>query len=105
MKARIGKAYDRKNKKDFYQLQFKLNGERTYKGFSYDIFERESEAKKALAKHINGELKYTYYTSIKYVKNTVKGNHVSSKDILVCHVMGAKPNLPSSRIWFEIKND
>lgn len=51
MKARIGEAFDKKTKTTLYQLQFKLDGERTYNAYSYDMFKTKAEAKAALEKH------------------------------------------------------
>ncbi len=48
MKIRIGKSFDKETNEVFYQLQFKLNGERTYNAYSYDVFKEESDAKKLL---------------------------------------------------------
>ena len=38
MKIRIGKSFDKETNEVFYQLQFKLDGERTYNAYSYDVF-------------------------------------------------------------------
>ena len=48
MKIRIGKSFDKETNEVFYQLQFKLDGERTYNAYSYDVFKEESDAKEAL---------------------------------------------------------
>lgn len=103
MKARIGKAYDKKNKRDLYQLQFKLDGECRYKALSYDAFEKKSDAKEALDKHLSGEREYTYAVSIVKTENIVRGNCVSIKTLLVCHVMTANTDLPTSHTWIKIK--
>lgn len=105
MKVRIGKAFDKKNNKDLYQLQFKLDGERTYKGLSYDTFESESDAKDALNKHLNGERKYSYCVSVNDVVTTIKGNCVRNEERIMCHIMSAKSDLPTSQIWIKVNND
>lgn len=102
MKIRIGKSFDKETNEVFYQLQFKLDGERTYNAYSYDVFKEESDAKEALNKHLNGEREYTYFVSAEKVKRTIKGNRVDVKRVLAFHVMSAKSNLPSSRIWVKI---
>ncbi len=102
MKARIGKAWDKETNEDLYQLQFKLDGERVYNAYSYDVFSEESGAKEALSKHLNGEREYTYYASIEKEKTTIKGNRVDVRKIIVAHIMSAKSDLPSSRIWAKI---
>ena len=49
MKIRIGKSFDKETNEVFYQLQFKLDGERTYKRiFFMIVFKEESDAKEAL---------------------------------------------------------
>lgn len=68
MKIRIGKSFDKETNEVFYQLQFKLDGERTYNAYSYDVFKEESDAKEALNKHLNGEREYTYFVSAEKVK-------------------------------------
>lgn len=102
MKIRIGKSFDKETNEVFYQLQFKLDGERTYNAYSYDVFKEESDAKEALNKHLNGEREYTYFVSIEKVKRTIKGNRVDVKKVLAFHVMSAKSDLPGSRIWVKI---
>lgn len=105
MKVRIGKALDKSTNEVFYQLQFKLDDERTYNAYSYDVFSTEQEAKEALNKHLNGEREYAYWSSVERVKRTVKGNRVDIKKALAFHVMQAKSDLPGSRIWVKIKNN
>lgn len=102
MKIRIGRSFDKETNEVFYQLQFKLDGERTYNAYSYDVFKEESDAKEALNKHLNGEREYTYFVSIEKVKRTIKGNRVDVKKVLAFHVMSAKSDLPGSRIWVKI---
>lgn len=102
MKVRIGKAFDKKTNEVFYQLQFKLDGERVYNAYSYDVFTEESDAKEALDKHLNGEREYTYFTSVENVKKTIKGNRIDVKRVLAFHIMSAKSDLHSSRIWIKI---
>ncbi|WP_285829064.1 hypothetical protein [Bacteroides acidifaciens] len=104
MKIRIGKSFDKETNEVFYQLQFKLDGERTYNAYSYDVFKEESDAKEALNKHLNGEREYTYCVSVEKVKSTIKGNRVDVKKVLAFHVMSAKSDLPGSRIWVKIIN-
>lgn len=48
MKIRIGKSFDKETNEVFYQLQFKLDGERTYNAYSYDFFKEESDAKELI---------------------------------------------------------
>ena len=102
MKIRIGKSFDKETNEVFYQLQFKLDGERTYNAYSYDVFKEESDAKEALNKHLNGEREYTYFVSDEKVKRIIKGNRVDVKKVLAFHVMSAKSDLPGSRIWVKI---
>lgn len=102
MKIRIGKSFDKETNEVFYQLQFKLDGERTYNAYSYDVFKEESDAKEALNKHLNGEREYTYFVSAEKIKRTIKGNRVDVKKVLAFHVMSAKSDLPGSRIWVKI---
>lgn len=103
MKTRIGKAWDKETNEDLYQLQFKLDGERVYNAYSYDVFSQESEAKEALDKHLSGEREYTYYASVEKVKKTIKGNRVDIKKVVVAHIMSAKSDLPYSRVWVKIQ--
>ena len=95
-------SFDKETNEVFYQLQFKLDGERTYNAYSYDVFKEESDAKEALNKHLNGEREYTYFVSAEKVKRTIKGNRVDVKKVLAFHVMSAKSDLPGSRIWVKI---
>ena len=83
MKIRIGKSFDKETNEVFYQLQFKLDGERTYNAYSYDVFKEESDAKEALNKHLNGEREYTYFVSAEKVKRTIKGNRIDVKKVLI----------------------
>ena len=48
MKIRIGKSFDKETNEVFYQLQFKLDGERTYNAYSYDVLKRNLTQKKLL---------------------------------------------------------
>ena len=105
MKVRIGKALDKSTNEVLYQLQFKLEDERTYNAYSYDVFSTEQEAKEALNKHLNGEREYAYWSSVERAKRTVKGNRMGMKKVLAFHVMGAKSDLPGSRIWVKIDHN
>lgn len=102
MKVRIGETLDKGTNEVLYQLQFKMDDERTYNAYSYDVFSAEQEAKEALNKHLSGEREYTYFTSIERVKRKIKGNYVDVKKTLAFHVMSAKSDLPGSRIWVKI---
>ena len=102
MKVRIGKSFDKETNTVFYQLQFKLDGERTYNAYSYDVFAKESGAKEALNKHLSGEREYTYFASAEKVKSTIKGNRIDVRKVTAFHVMQAKSDLPSSHIWVKI---
>lgn len=102
MKARIGKALDVKTNEELFQLQFKLDDERTYNAYSYDVFKEKSDAVEALNKHLSGEREYTYFSTAEKVKKTVKGNYVSLKKSFAFHIMAAESDLPNSRIWMKI---
>ena len=58
VKTRIGRCYDRIFNEVYYQLQFKIEGERQFNGFSDDTFGNISAAKAALRFHNSGELPY-----------------------------------------------
>lgn len=105
MKVRIGKALDKSTNEVLYQLQFKLEDERTYNAYSYDVFSTEQEAKEALNKHLSGEREYTWFASFEKVKRTVKGNRVMDRKKVLFYVMGAKSDLPGSRIWVKIDHN
>lgn len=102
MKARIGKVINTETNEIFFQIQFKLDEERIYNGFSTDVFKTESEANEALEKHNSGERKYSYCASVDKVKRSVKGNRVDIKKVLAYHVLRAENNLPGSVTWIEI---
>lgn len=104
MKIRIGKAYNFNTREELFQLQFKLDEERTYNGLSYDVFKTELEAKEALEKHQSCERKYEYYVSIEKVKRKVKGNRIHMRKTLAYHVLSAPSDLPSSIIWIKTKH-
>lgn len=102
MKARIGNSFDKKTKTTLYQLQFKLDGERTYNAYSYDMFKTEAEAKVALEKHESGTREYKYCRSVEKVKRTQKGNSFSIEKKVAFHVMEASPNIDGALIWAKI---
>lgn len=101
IKVRIGKAFDKDTNEIIYQLQFKFKDERTYKGYSYDMFKTEEDAKKALKLHENGDRIYTYKTSIEKVKRKVSGNRIDMSKKIACHILMAEYDLPESMIWFK----
>ena len=45
MKIRIGKSFDKETNEVFYQLQFKLDGERTYNAYSLTVFRSVEQPK------------------------------------------------------------
>jgi vacuolar-type H+-ATPase subunit F/Vma7 len=100
MKIRIGKSFDKETNEVFYQLQFKLNGERTYNAYSYDVFKEESDAKEALNKHLSGEREYTYFVSAEKVKRTIKENTRETRK----ERMEIKPYIKPLSSLAEIKN-
>lgn len=104
MKARIGEAFNRATKETLYQLQFKLGRESVYKGYSYDMFKTKAEAKSALEKHESGARVYEYNRSIEKIKRTQKGNVITVRKVVVCHVMSADYDLESSIIWAKVRD-
>ena len=103
MKTRIGKVINTETNEILFQIQFKLDDEKTYKGLSSDVFKTESEANEAIDKHNKGEREYSYCASVEKVKRSVKGNRVDIRKALAYHVLSAKSNLPGSITWIEIK--
>lgn len=103
MKTRIGKVINTETNEILFQIQFKLDEERIYNGFSADVFKTESEANEALEKHNKGEREYSYFTSVEKVKRSVRGNRVDIKKTLAYHVFSAENNLPGSITWIENK--
>lgn len=69
VKARIGKCLNLTTNDVRFQLQFKLENQNHYNGFSVDNFETESEAKQALSWHNDGSRVYKPFSSL----GTMKG--------------------------------
>lgn len=102
MIARIGQAFNRSTNEILYQLQFKLDGERTYNAYGYDMFKTEASAKDALEKHNSGVRVYKYCRAVEKVKRSKKGNTFTLEKKFAFHVMEAHPNIEGSLIWARI---
>lgn len=64
IKARVGKCINLRTNDVRFQLQFKMDNQNHYNGFSVDNFETESDAKMALSLHNNGSRVYEPFASL-----------------------------------------
>lgn len=104
IKTRIGEAFDSTNNRTLYQIQFKLDGEHKFMGFSFDMFQTKEQAEKALELHSSGERPYSYFNSAYTVKQKMKGNKLNIYNKLEYHVMAAS-KLPESIVWVDVKDE
>lgn len=64
IKARVGTCVNLSTDDIRFQLQFKVEGEYLFNGFSIDTFETDIEAKEALNSHLNGKRIYKPFASL-----------------------------------------